>query len=457
MKENEIYIMIIDDCGSSGEGIGKINGFTIFVENTVIGDEVEIKILKLKKSYGYGKLIKIINPSKHRVIPICNISNKCGGCQLQNYDYTTQLKLKQKQVKDNLERIGNLKNIDVLETIGMDNPLYYRNKAQFPVKTQYKKLQVGFYLKGTHNIINIDTCYIQHNINNKILKIIKEFITKYKISTYDEKTHKGLIRHILTRVSFNTNEIMVCLIINGKQLPNSSELIKQLQTISDIKSIILNYNTNKGNVILGDKIEVLWGNSYIVDYIGNIKFEISPLSFFQVNPIQTEVLYNKILDYAQLTGEEVVLDAYCGIGSISLFIAHKSKKVYGIEIVEMAINDAKINAKINNIDNVEFYVGKAEELIQTINIKPNIVIVDPPRKGCEQNLLETILEMKPNKIIYVSCNSATLARDLKILCRDDYYIKEVQPIDQFPMTTHVETVCLLLRTDRHIEVNLNMN
>lgn len=449
IKKNEVYIIDIDSIGSSGEGIGKVNGFTIFVEDAVVGDKLEIKILKLKNSYGYGKLLQIKEPSPHRIEAKCKNTNKCGGCQLQNYTYSTQLELKQKKVRDNLERIGNFKNINISPIIGMDNPWNYRNKAQFPVGIKDGKVKIGFYSPRTHNIVDLDTCHIQHSINDKILEILKGFIEQYSIAPYNEETHKGLIRHIFTRVGFNTKEIMVCLVINGKKLPFSNELIEKLKTIDGMTSIVLNYNTNKNNIILGDKTEIIWGNLFITDYIGNIKFEISPTSFFQVNPVQTKILYEKALEFAELTGQEIVWDAYCGIGTISLFLASKAKKVYGVEISKAAIEDAKKNAEINNIHNVEFYVGKAEEVIPNMytqhNIKADVIIVDPPRKGCGEELLKSILEMKPNKIIYISCDSATLARDLKILCNDEYKISKIQPVDMFPSTIHVETICIISR------------
>lgn len=462
IKKNQDYIVDIADIGSSGEGIGKIDNFTVFVENTVIGDKVKIKIVKLKKSYGYGKLLDILTQSPNRVKPECIYSDKCGGCQLQNYNYKTQLEIKQKIVKDNLERIAKLPNIDLPPIIGMTNTKNYRNKAQFPVGIKDNKVQIGFYSKRSHNIIDIDNCYINHEINCQIIKILKDFISQYNISVYDEINHKGLIRHILTRIGFKTNELMVCIIINGNKLPHSSELVENLKTIKTIKSIALNHNTNKNNVILGDKTEILWGSSYINDYIGDIKFEISPTSFFQVNPIQTKILYDKVLEFAELKGNEIVWDTYCGIGTISLFIAKKAKKVYGIEIVKSAIKDAKHNAKINNINNVEFYEGNAEtfipELYENNKIKTDILILDPPRKGCSQKLIDTIIKIKPNKIIYVSCNSATLARDLQIL-KEYYNISKIYLIDLFPNSIHVETVALLsLKTGTSkIEVTMEVD
>lgn len=449
IKKNEHYIMKIEDLGSGGEGIGKIDGFTLFVEGGIPGDEIEVIVVKVKKSYGYGKLIKIIHPSEARREPPCPIASRCGGCQLQHVSYSAQLDLKTKKVQDSLERIGKLTGITVRPTIGMQNPYYYRNKAQFPVKMKEGKLQIGFYAPRSHEVINLSTCHIQDESNEQIIKILREYIEEYQISVYDEESHKGLIRHILTRKAFHTQELMVCIIINGKKLPHQNELIQKLTQIPHMTSIVLNHNTQKGNVILGKSIDVLWGQGFITDYIGAVRFEISPLSFFQVNPMQTKVLYEKALEYAQLTGEETVWDAYCGIGTISLFLAQKAKKVYGVEIVEAAISDAKKNAQINGVENVEFFVGEAEKVIpeqyQKHGIKADVIVVDPPRKGCDEALLQTIVEMGPKRVVYVSCDPTTLARDLKYLCERGYGVDEVQAVDMFPHTMHVETVVKLYK------------
>lgn len=445
IRKNQDYIIDIIDVGSIGEGIGKIDNFTIFVDNTVVGDKVKIKIVKLKKSYGYGKLLEIIESSKYRIDPKCSYFNKCGGCQLQTYKYEAQLEFKQKNVKNSLERIGGLKNINIMPIIEMKSPWNYRNKAQFPVGFEDNQIKIGFYSLRSHNIISIDDCYINHKINNQILKIIKEFIKEYNIKPYNEIEHTGSIRYIFTRIGFKTNELMVCIVSNGK-FSYTKELVKKLLVLDNIKCIAINYNTTKNNVILGAKTELLWGTPYICEFIGDIKFKISPTSFFQVNPIQTEILYNKILELSELSGSETVLDAYCGIGTISLFLAKKAKEVYGVEIVESAIDNARINATLNNITNVNFFLGKAEiiipELILNNKIKPDIIIVDPPRKGCDEKLLDSILYAQPQKLIYVSCNPSTLARDLKVL-NSKYKIEVVQPIDMFPNTVHVETVVML--------------
>ena len=452
IKKNTNFLMTIEDLSSKGEGIGRINNFTVFVEGALPEDEVEAKIVEVKKNFAIGKLIRIIKASPYRVKAPCPYTKRCGGCQIQHLDYQAQLEYKRKRVTDSLERIGKLSNIQVHPTLGMENPFHYRNKAQFPVGLKKGQVQIGFYAPKSHDIIDIQSCKIQDTVCDQILLIIRKFIEDNKIPVYDEEKHKGLIRHILIRTAFYTNEIMVCIIINGKKLPHQEKLINELIRIPHMTSIVLNHNTKKTNVILGEEITTLWGQDYISDYIGDIKFEISPLSFFQVNPIQTKVLYEKVLEYAGLTGAETVWDAYCGIGTISLFLAQKAKKVYGVEIVEAAIEDARRNAKINKVDNVEFFVGKAEEIIPQFyrekGIKADVIVVDPPRKGCDERLLETMVEMAPKRIVYVSCDPGTLARDLKILTEKGYKVEEVQPVDMFGHTMHVECVTLMSRVEK---------
>ncbi|QEK13580.1 23S rRNA (uracil(1939)-C(5))-methyltransferase RlmD [Crassaminicella thermophila] len=448
VKKDQIYSMKIEDIGHKGEGIGKIEGFTVFADGGIVGDLVKVKITVVKKNYAVGKIIKIEEPSPDRIDPICSIAYVCGGCQIQHMDYSGQLRIKEKKVKDNLERIGKLKNVTIHKVLGMTNPYRYRNKAQFPVGTADKSV-IGFYKRKTHDIVDIETCHIQHDVNDKIIKIIRDYINKHKISTYDEKTGKGLIRHILTKVGFTTGEIMVVIITNGKNLPNKGELIEALlDEIPQIKSIVQNINTKRTNRILGQECITLYGEDKIVDYIGDLKFNISPLSFFQVNPIQTKVLYEKALEFADLNGEETVYDIYCGIGTISLFLAQKAKYVHGIEIVDEAIQDAKENARINGIENVNFYTGAAEEVVPKLyekGLKADVVVLDPPRKGCDEKVLDTIVNMNPERIVYVSCNPSTLARDLKYLDEKGYKAVEVQPVDMFPHTMHVESVVLIKR------------
>ncbi|HAN09387.1 MAG TPA: 23S rRNA (uracil(1939)-C(5))-methyltransferase RlmD [Clostridiales bacterium] len=463
IKLNEDYEVEIIDMGTEGEGIGKIDGITIFVNGGVKGDTVKVKITKVSKNYVSGKIIKLIKESEIRHPASCKVANKCGGCQIQQIKYEEQLKIKEKIVKDALERIGKLStfNFQLSTIIRMDDPYHYRNKAMFPVGIVNGKLAIGCYKHASHEIVDTDKCIIQDRTTEKILKIIRNYLqNKYLVITqkekgksdyesliYDDKTHTGLIRNIMIRNGYKTGEIMVCIIINGESIIDKNELVYKLKSIKKIKSIVLNINTNKGNSVLGDKTRVIDGQDHITDYIGDIKYKISARSFFQINPLQTEKLYEKALEYAELTGNEIVWDAYCGTGSISLFLAKKAKEVYGVEIIEEAINDAIENAKENGIENVEFFVGAAEEVIprhfKETGVKPDVIVVDPPRKGCDDKLLRAIVEMKPDRVVYVSCNPATLARDLRYLCDGGYEVEMVQPVDMFPHTMHVETVVKL--------------
>ena len=448
IEKNKIYEVDIVDMGSEGEGIGKINDFTVFVPGAVKGDKVEMLLIKLKKNYGYGKIINIITSSQYRAEPVCLVSSKCGGCQVQHLDYTSQLEWKKKKVKDCITRIGGIKDVIVNNTIGMDEPYFYRNKAQYPIRKIDGVVKTGFFAPRSHRQIPIENCYIQDKVQSKILEIVIRFLQNNNISIYDEETHKGLVRHLVIRTGYYTKEVMVCLVINGKELPKSNKLIDMIKSEVDVTSIVLNHNTNKDNTILGRTCTLLDGKETITDYIGSLKFEISPLSFFQINPVQTKVLYQKALEFAGLTGNETVWDAYCGIGTISLFLAQDAKKVMGVEIVPEAIENAKKNAEKNGVDNAEFYVGKSEEVITKMyeeGVKANVVVVDPPRKGCEEVLLETFVNMGVEKIVYVSCDPATLGRDLGYLCRNGYKVEEVQPVDMFPHTTHVETVVKLIK------------
>ena len=447
--KNETYEMTINDLGTEGQGIGKINGFTVFVENALPDEIVKVLIVKVKKSFAYGKLVDIIKPSEYRVEPFCSNAKRCGGCQLQHLSYECQLKFKRKKVIDCLERIGGFKDIKVDDIVGMDKPVRYRNKAQFPVGMGKNGVEIGFYAKRSHNIIDTEKCYLQHSINDEIVRRFKEFMVENNISSYNEETHKGVVRHILTRIGFKTGEIMVCVVGNSKKMPCSDKLVEKFKDIEGMTSIVFNENREKTNVILGSKVTTLYGKDYITDYIDDIKFEISPLSFFQVNPIQTEKLYSRALEFADIKGDENVLDIYCGIGTISLFFARKSKSVLGVEIIPEAIDDAKRNASINGLSNTCFEVGKAEEVIPMLyekeGIKADVVVVDPPRKGCDEAVLETIAQIKPKKVVYVSCDPATMARDLRYLADNGFEIKRVCPVDQFCHTTHVETVVLLTR------------
>ena len=485
-EKNEELELDITDLGSTGEGIGKIDGYTLFVKDALIGDKVRVKVIKTKKNYGYARLLEIIKPSEFRVEPECPVARQCGGCQLQHCSYEKQLSWKEEKVANCLRRIGGVpvyteeeykkivagksdgsKSVEntlngtpiIMEPIlRMDRPVHYRNKAQFPVG--YDKdgnLVAGFYAGRTHSIIPQTDCLIQHECNKQIVETVLEFMKKYKVTAYDEKKNKGIVRHILTRVGKTTGEVMVCLIINAKKLPYPEEFVEMIRNCGinlEIKSITVNINREKTNVILGEKIETLYGHSYIEDYIGDIKYRISPLSFYQVNPEQTKKLYQTALEFADIKESEVVWDLYCGIGTISLFMAQTAAKVCGVEIVPQAIEDAKNNAKINEINNAAFYVGKAEEVLPDYyeeyakthggeKARADVIVVDPPRKGCDETLLETIVKMEPEKVVYVSCDSATLARDLKYLCENGYEIRKVRGVDQFPETVHVETVVLL--------------
>ena len=450
LSKNKEYVVDIVDIGQGGVGIGKYEGFTVFVEGGLIQDKVKVRINKSKKNYAVGDIVEIIEKSPFRVDRICSDDLKdCGGCQIQELDYNKQLKLKTNEVKQVISRIGKLENVEIHETIGMQSPCRYRNKAQFPIQNINGSTAIGFYKKKSHDVIPTDMCVIQHDINDKIIKIIKTYIQAYNVSIYNETTHTGVLRHLVTKVGFTTNEVMVVLVANGTNLPHLNELASVLkENILGFKTLVLNVNKAKTNVILGKENKVIYGNGKINDYIGDLVFEISPLSFFQVNPVQTEVLYNKALEYAELKENDTVFDIYCGIGSISLFLAQKATKVYGIEIVEDAIKDAKINAKLNNLNNVEFYVGKAEEVVPKMYSEgktANVVVVDPPRKGCDEKVLDTIVSMKPDRVVYVSCNPSTLARDLAYLDERGYKCVEIQPVDMFPHTMHVECCAKIVK------------
>ena len=475
MNKNDIVTVEITDIGVSGEGIGHVDGYTLFIKDAVIGDVVEAKVMKAKKNYGYARLMKVITPSEYRVEPKCAFARRCGGCQIQEMSYDRQLVFKDQKIRGNLERIGGFtkEQIEAVmqPVVGMEHPFGYRNKAQFPFGTDKEGNPItGFYAGRTHDIIANTDCALGVDQNREILEIILQYMRENKIKSYDEKTGKGLIRHALIRYGFKTKEIMVCLVVNGKKLPKAERLIEKLIQIEGMTSITISPNTRRDNVIMGDSYEILWGQGYITDYIGNVKYQISPLSFYQVNPVQTEKLYGLALEYADLKGDETVWDLYCGIGTISLFLAQKAKQVYGVEIVPQAIDDAKENAKINAIDNAEFFVGKAEEVLPEYYAEyerehngetahADVIVVDPPRKGCDETLLETIVKMQPEKVVYVSCDSATLARDLKYLCANGYEITVCRGVDQFPQSVHVETVVLLSqqKPDDTIEIDLDLD
>ena len=460
-RKNDIVTLKIEDCGIDGEGIGKADGFTVFVKDAVIGDTVRAKIMKAKKNYGYGRLEEIITPSPDRVEPKCQFARQCGGCQLQALSYEKQLEFKTSKVRGHLERIGGFTDIPMEKILGMDQPFHYRNKAQFPVgKSKDGRIITGFYAGRTHSIIENRDCALGVTRNKEVLDRVIAHMEKFHIQPYDENTGKGLVRHVLIRYGFFTDEMMVCLIINGEKLPGEEALVKSLRQIPEAVSVMVNVNKKRNNVILGEKVRLLWGQPYITDKIGEISYQISPLSFFQVNPYQTGRLYGKALEYAQLSGNETVWDLYCGIGTISLFLAQKAKMVRGVEIIPAAIENAKENACLNGFDNTEFFVGKAEEVLPEqfarTGERADVIVVDPPRKGCDETLLSTIIKMQPDRVVYVSCDSATLARDLKYLCERGYELKKVCPVDMFPNTVSVETVVLLShkKPDGHINVKV---
>ena len=471
-KKNDLVNLTIEDMSAEGEGIGKLDGFAFFVKDAIIGDEVVAKVIKLKKTYGYARIEKIVVPSEFRVEPPCAFHKQCGGCQIQAMDYKKQLEFKQNKVFNNLVRIGGFPAEIIKEImepiVGMEYPYRYRNKAQFPIGMRDGEVIAGFYAGRTHHIIANTDCLLGVSENQGILETFLNYMRENNVSAYDEETGRGLVRHLLIRKGFASGEIMVCAVINGDKLPAEDKLISCMSEMKGIVSLSVSINKENTNVIMGKTIRTLWGKDKMKDTIrilnggdfsesgDSVTFAISPLSFYQVNPVQTEKLYSLALDYANLTGKETVWDLYCGIGTISLFLAKRALKVYGVEIIADAIRDAKENALNNGIDNAEFYVGKAEEVLPEFyekekaagrNATADVIVVDPPRKGCDAMCLETILKMQPKRVVYVSCDSATLARDLKILCEGGYELKKVRAVDQFGHTSHVETVVLLQRTN----------
>lgn len=508
-EKNDMVTVTIEDVGMEGEGIGKIDGFPLFIKDAVVGDTVEAKIIKSKKNYAYARVEKVVTPSPFRVEPPCKSHRQCGGCQIQALSYDKQLAFKQDKVRNNLLRIGGFSEAEVDRVmepvVGMENPLRYRNKAQYPFGTDKQGNPItGFYAGRTHSIIPNTECYLGREENREILQTILDYMKEYHVNAYDEETGKGLIRHVLIRTGFYTGEIMVCLVINYKEekeaarsasegkntktgrgklatgeahyLPEQDKLLEKLALINGMTSVSVSINTERTNVIMGKEIHTIWGSDTITDkirvrdtgkedmpYTGEeLTFSISPLSFYQVNPMQTEKLYSLALEYAGLTGKESVWDLYCGIGTISLFMALRAKEVYGVEIIPQAIDDARQNAVRNHIANAEFFVGKAEEVLPAVYEKeeshPDVIVVDPPRKGCDEKCLDTMLKMAPSRIVYVSCDSATLARDLKLLCAGGYRLERVRPVDQFAHTVHVETVVLLSqrKPDDVIEVEIEL-
>lgn len=457
IEKGQNYELTIEDMNLEGQGIGRIEGMAVFVDGTVVGDVVKAELTKLKKNYAFGRLTKILEPSTSRVEPSCGYSKNCGGCSLQSLSYEGQLKLKKKMVEDKLIRIGGIEAPVVHDTIGMDKPWRYRNKAQFPVG----EAAVGFYRAKSHQVVNCNQCLIQSEPAEKLAKALREYMKTDHISAYDEETGKGLIRHLIVKTAFGTGEVMAILVINGKGLPNGEKLVYMMDDAIDeldpnpdtgveftLESVVLNINKKKTSEIMGESCLTIAGKSTILEQAGKLSFEISPTSFYQVNPVQMVKLYDKALEYAGLTGGETLLDLYCGVGTIGLYCATHAKKVIGIESLKSAVLDANRNAVINGIVNAEFICGRAEEELPKLveqGVKADVVILDPPRAGCDPVLLEAVADAGPSRIVYVSCDPATLARDIKILGEKGYRFVEAQPVDMFPMTGHTECCCLLER------------
>ena len=469
--KNQLTELKIEDITDTGEGIGHIDGFTVFVSRAVPGDTVRARIIKVKKTYAIAKAEEILAPAAGRVEPECPVAGSCGGCQLSYMSYASQLMLKQKKVEDCIRRIGGFADVPVLPILGMDNPFGYRNKGQFPVGSLIRKEGagdgkkepvLGFYAGHSHRIVPTKECMMLWPGHEKILAAVREYLLTSGAKPYDEETGKGLVRHVLMRRGAATGQVSVCLVVNGRSIPKAELLWESLRQIEGVVGLCLNVNTEQTNVILGRETIPLFGSVTITDFIGDVAFEISPTAFYQVNPVQMKVLYDTALSYAGLTGQEVVWDLYCGIGTISLFLAKHAKRVIGVEIVEDAVKNAKANAKRNGLTNAEFHVGAAEDVVPRLiaedpSVNPDVVVVDPPRKGCEKSLLETILSMEPARIVYVSCDPATLARDLRILADGGYRVDRVQPVDQFPRSVHVECVSLLQRMSNTRERTITLD
>jgi 23S rRNA (uracil1939-C5)-methyltransferase len=439
----------IHGIGHSGEGIGRCRNFTLFVPGAMPGDRVLVRVIEVKKNYARAALDTLLTPAPHRVAPPCPVVGECGGCQLQHIAYPEQLRLKRQQVADALVRLGGLEGVPVHPITGMNEPWGYRNKAQFPVGSRAGQVIAGFFAPGTHRIIEMDSCLIQHPLGNQVMSAVKRLAGKFRVPIYDEETHRGLLRHVLVRVARGSGEAMAVLVTNGPELPGARALAQELMAaVPGLVSVQQNINPQRTNVVLGDQTRLLAGSATLADRIGDLSFEISPRSFFQVNPQQTEVLYGKALEYAALTGSETVVDAYCGIGTISLFLARRARRLIGIEVVPEAVEDARRNAKRNGIENAEFLIGDAAVLMPRLfedGLRPDVIVLDPPRKGCDRPVLEAAAAMSPERIVYVSCNPSTLARDLGLLAKMGYGTAEVQPVDMFPHTAHVECCALLKR------------
>lgn len=449
IRPGQVIRVAIHGLGHSGEGVGRYEGLTVFVPGGAPGDTLTAKVTEVKKNYARAALVELVEPSPDRAAPPCPVVDECGGCQLQHIRYGAQLELKRQQVVDAIERLGKLEGVTVHPTLGMGDPWHYRNKAQFPVGTRSGRVVAGFFAPGTHRIVNIEQCHIQHPLGNEIMAAVKELARQFGVPIYDERTHKGVLRHVLARIGRGTGEAMAVLVTNGPEFPAAAKVARGLmERVPAVVSVVQNINPEQTNVVLGRKSKVLAGKDQIIDYIDDLEFAISPVSFFQVNPAQTEVLYGKALEYAGLTGAETVLDIYCGIGTISLFLARKAREVIGIEVVPPAIEDAVENARRNGVANARFICGDAAVEMPRLageGVRAQVIVVDPPRKGCDEPVLQAMAAVGPERIVYVSCNPASLARDLGLLSGLGYRTVEVQPVDMFPHTSHVECCSLLVR------------
>lgn len=451
--QGQKYEINITGMGQSGEGVGRFDNFTVFVPYALPGETVEAKITQVKKNYATGEVNSIIKQVDSRVKPICSVYDKCGACQLQHYAYDAQLQAKQQKVIDMMAHIAIKKDIAIHPTLPSPDMWHYRNKMQFPIGRSKKEgIIVGCYAHSSHNIINTERCHIQKHTNNVIANAVREMAMKFKLSVYDEKSHYGLLRHVVGRTNRDETEAMVVLVTAQPKIPRVREIVNFLRSkIPNLTSIVQNINTGRNNIIMGKECKILWGSSHITDRLGSLHFKISALSFFQVNTEQAERLYETALKYANLTGKETVIDGYCGTGTISLFLAQKAKKVYGMEIVPEAIRDAIANAKDNKIQNAQFFTGDAAKLMPQLykkGLRPDVIVTDPPRAGCAPQVLKTFAAMQPKRIVYVSCNPASLARDIAILDELGYKTKEIQPVDMFPQTGHVECVALITRNEK---------
>lgn len=450
VEKNQSLTVEFIDVTHEGSGVAKVEGYPIFVPFGLPGETAVVKIIKVNKKFAFGKLLEVKVASPERRDPPCNVFYKCGGCQVQHMSYEMELRMKRSQVENVMKKVAHLEHVPVHPVLGMEEPWRYRNKIQIPVGEKAGELITGFYRQRSHQIIeDMETCVIQDERGDGMVEAVREIATELGISAYDEEAHRGELRHIIVRTAYETGDTMIVLVTRTAKLSAVEALISRITAAYPfVKSIIQNINEERTNVILGRKSKTLYGEDYIIDSIGDLQFAISAKSFYQVNPTQTKVLYDKALAFADVGADDIVIDAYCGIGTISLFLAQQAKKVYGVEIVPEAIADAKENAKRNQIDNAEFVVGQAEKVMPwwtEQGLRPDVIVVDPPRKGCDEALLQAMIDMNPKRIVYVSCNPSTLARDLRILEDGGFKTEEVQPVDMFPQTMHVESVALLQR------------